>query len=1778
MKILFTPWGWLLIALFLPIFSIAQITPATPSSIQGLNICQLDTIPIVFGKTNGGTFQASDQFDLSVNLPPFLGFHSAYLPTSQGSVSYQPPSSNSVILSITSNAVDSLSIFLVVDVECGYFSSDPSIDYTLDFSATFNGQSIGPWTRLFEVLKGTLVHSQVTNRNTVIRLGETVTRCFTFINTSTTHAFSGDVYFRDSLEQTTDEPWIEFLDLYALHVGGSYTQLNKSVVDSAAWISIRVTGLPPGDSIVFCDSVRLIDCTGGTPHLGLTLYEMNYGCIGQSPCEYEPKTGSNQTTVVRNGSFRPLMQSIRLGDPVEWCNDTVIHHEYALINTGTEAATGFEFYCYNFPRGTNHIKLTKIDTAGIQVFNSNRMPVTHTRLHNVSYPFLYTHPPAYYIHIDSLIYPGDTIFVFFDEVNTCSDPQNYDSHYNLPHWMFDNTTAAQFTHPCSPAYKQLFDHKRNQYFYLRQRFFNYITTMPGDEELWMEVENQNTLNINNSYINYGIQNVVYYDTLNFIIDIEIITDTGFCIIDPDSLFIVSRGVGDTLRPVWVSTPSVNCCEIDTLQARFVLPPGFFTTHGTASSSYISTYFRQFFSNFVSVFKVKSACCNKISKEKPFVRQNWLVSVDSTCNPICRLPLSSTSEQIAINCPGCLFPGWNLTRFDVLRENVGYADSDNDLYPDLPLTPANPASIDRRQIMIADTLSFDIQAAMSDGSVDSGFVWSSAGFRYTYGVFEFVSPSGVGGLLERLDLLSMEGTLADPAAGWSTQFSADAATLASYPIYFQNNRLHIQFDSLDWRSLGVTDFHEYTPDQTLNLKLTFVVDAPLNAGLGHSQMGMYEVAGKFYISGTPFNLASPQQKPDALEEPLFYLKNNPAVRDSFSYWCTGWDSKVMGVNQSTYASYGYHNIQPYNLCQRQIRYNIYTAAGQAWSLFANGPIYLPALGVFPYEVRNTWMMDSLTLDLPSTYSVEGISFTLANVWKPTGPSKYNAQLMPMQNNIPNTYWQNTGSQLIFYPKRYFEDHPPQPPTPPFDPLTNTHMDGSAKIYQVILTLNADTCLYAPLPTESLSAYTYAKERDEPNLQVDRQLTHSFDFAPNRYEPEWTVQPTPVLVDNGTSDLAFDLNISATHQGGFWGVPNFFIYFESTANGVQITNLQWNQSSYPNPTSSGTHNGNPIYHIGDIGSSLSRFAVNRGGSLHVEASYDCSMITSLKDSIKVYYGYSCDAPVTSLTNGQICTFDSLFIPFEYSLPELDATHITQDTVSACDTVFYVIDLNATLNTRIENVLASFTLPTGVELLAGSRLLFNGADTVFSDAGIGGQVDIPLYEYTSFNGAFIGTGVNAAQLIVPLIFNCEYDLGDKVEVHITSTDFCGKPLLPVALEYQPVHHERNYGECICDPCDVVANFTWCINEGCDLSITDLSTSTLGVTSWYWEVYDSQSGTLLTTSTQQHPMFMGLNRRDLRICLQVVSNNDDECTASLCKEMTLCCVEEEPCVIEADLNIVRPSRCEALFVSQVQFSGISQVNYQWTVTAPSGLQAIYTHTNQTQISLQPTVTGLYRVCLRVYSPDGECEQTICKDVYLRACRPKPCQLEGEIEWRFHERKCTYEVTFSNPPANASYNWTVVNPFGQSMAVTPNPQASTIYFRPTVSGYHYIAVTITWMEGRRRCSKTFKVREFFEACEEVGTKLDGELVWEFDSSLCAYHIVFEPTANASYEWSISPEVDDDNSFTVDPSGYEVTFIPPNPGTYTIRLLLKWRHNGKRYEEVFEVDISHTSCGTSVNH
>lgn len=1205
-----------------------------------------------------------------------------------------------------------------------------------------------------------------------------------FVNTGSV-PFNGEFEFRDTSQYILGVSAMQFNSITVVHPAG-VTLMSSSLSDTAVSYRGQINSLASGDSIVIVETLTQIRCPGSFNNT-LTHFSLSYGCDNDTLCN---NTGWTQTTSAFDPADHPTMHytcmNVEKSCPAD--PDTML---FRIRNIGGGFADTLFF---NVNRGDPVRNLSWFDTAEVQVFHRVGMVETPipfvARSRTVNNAAISPHTTASWVIATTVpIAPGDSVFLRFIERKVCLDTSDYvfnDVYYQ--HWIH---AAARLGHPCFPTNWASWDGNKSAWGYpvqqyaFQQLFLNMTGIMLDGQEEWFEINNVTPLNVNNTHGYFPNEITLDSNVVEFQVELELETGLGLL---PDSIYLISTLLGvDTIwYPVQIDYTIGNGVNIgtgDRALAHFRFPAwfwdrntgGVFRTYG--AHFWRSPEWNQFLNNFRVAFKLKAYCQYAPPNSNADIKERTYFVYDVNCGPECKIPLSETGDDVNINCPGCRLPGWNLSRFDLRRTNLHFADDDNNNYPDAVVpAPANPALAQMQRVMIGDTLEGDIAAFTSDGE-GNPILFNSIGFRYLYAELRMVSP-----FLDHLSFLGATGVYSIGTNNYPFTVPASAGV-------FGSGQFRINLDSTSLVSYGVPSSVVLATNNNHAIEITprWRVEDNLTTGSGGDPwFSVEDINAWLYMSGVPIT-------PSLVDANLLveYIRDSLTgpQRANYLYWCTGWQGRIAGIGMDfLYDSYthdydGIWGVTGRDWCSKKVRMHLVTDLGEAHSggFWGHDESNQVALNAFSFEFRELARLDSLQFQFPDEYELAAVQFWFSNPMLDTTANltRYNCRpdwYTPYTYPIGDTVQVNDTTIRIFPSQVYQALTQPPANCGQNNPAVG---DENKRVFMNAVLRMRD---YQNTPTTFSLAGNYPLTSWISEFPLrpsgDTVITQLMDVSDvfNRPEPDLVTQVLPVTQTTSDNTLSWTVTLSvAPPPGSPWirlymdaTAPNVFLTAMSPSGNINITNLVNNANMLNVAVVDTVPDSLPLFGIGGVGATLLNYTLN--------ATYDCSDTLS-DDSLLIITGWNCYGYPDSLENA--CWLDTTVVYISPSVAGLQATLTAPDTIEACDTLLFDVEIKATGAGDVNHIEVLLETPVGCELSyvnnSGEVTFLTNSTTLNPSTGSGSY----LWEMDSVS--FLATGFDgadpAAHLTFMLLTGCSA-CADSLQITVTGANYCGALLGPIVF----------------------------------------------------------------------------------------------------------------------------------------------------------------------------------------------------------------------------------------------------------------------------------------------------------------------------------------------------------------------------------------------------------------
>lgn len=1379
------------------------------------NVCGEDTFKVDITLPPG--FAAGDSVWITTTLPSGIVDGAVQSSTAGTLVNYAPGSSAPVFRILVPTAgAQTLRFEFTLKADCQLFTVSSVPAFNLTFAHYSGGlmQSSSVVTLPGLLISGAQMDllGIVRQNYALAQLGVPFTRRFTYVNTGN-QPYTGTFTFTDTVQVALPLAAVRFRGITTgyLNMGSTATVVQDN--DSIVSITVNVVNLAPNDSLAIIDTLELISCPSTSINNTVTWCKARYGCPTGPLCRTIAPASYDFTTSQFNPNDKPEI-TYKNRNPTIFCPSNPDYRRYVLINedyapstnTINGSASGVRFKITKNTTLSKHISY--VDTSTIKVYKYVSgvpvlIPFTVNTIINDFSSVTAPHPAYIDLQVNTIIPHGDSVKIEFTESKVCIDSSDYGLYFNNAVYMDLIQLNGQFLHPCYPSGDHFRDlsktvwNEPQQMFKLGQFFNNLHGTMVDGEEVWMDVNNTSRLFIG-EYHPY-FQHEVYIDTTRFQIEVELALDSGLYLVQ-DSIYLRGLGVNaPDLYPVYVSVmpgDGVNRGTKDLVRARFRIPPSYFLPNAvTANGHYYygaklkySALYDSLFNNFAAHFKIGADCDYSPPGGFSSVTENFFAIYDTTCAPLCKLPLASVSDPININCPGCYLPGWNLSTLTAKRVNLGTADNNNNNnYPDVvPLNlnpPANPSVAHTERVMKNDTMEVHLEAFTSDGE---NLLFSTPIFP----TLKYGQLSIQGALMNDLEFLGATGTYYIGSTPGVFTIPNTAGALDGLGNFY------IMLDKTDWFAYGLdttTYFQAYDAGHSVKMDLKFRVKNNLNNGSGPDPYFSMEGMNSFiYMSGTDFANTSGGGKIDALVIPQDTIEDstqyNTAALAALLYWCTGWEGRIVTVGadyQSTSTSLDWWGRIGYGAetdpCLKTLEFQGKCSTGQSAPGMTD--INQNALNAFSFELRNLWKLDSIDFTLPGPYDIERIELRY-DVMTPNsggtatqfscGYYAYSWTNYSFANPLDSVWVNDTTIRI--YPWKQIQNV-----TGFTNCSNNSSFYDETKILRIRPVLKMRDCITTPKVYNFNNYPIRSYWTDFPISGTnDTVIVKTVSGQFEKPFIDWQVQVLNISNTTPGSDLVWTINVgtgpNATNTPSP-SVNNAFFWFGPASGNVSINTVQWTTPLF-NAPQVGTHNGLPIYGLGKVGGGVYNGSFGgRNGSITVKANYDCIGLNG-PDSLMLIFGDNCYSYPDTLVPGEVCFMDTIYLPIPYETPNLQIATVFPDTITSCDTNTLELVFNAAGTGNIENVTVTFTTPDNtIQYVPGSGSFTFGTNssTVNSTGSTFNLAALPYFN-TNFN-AFSPF----AHLYFDMANWCDYD-GSPIVFDVSATNYCGDTIGPFTFTYAP------------------------------------------------------------------------------------------------------------------------------------------------------------------------------------------------------------------------------------------------------------------------------------------------------------------------------------------------------------------------------------------------------------
>ena len=1299
------------------------------------------------------------------------------------------PSTNSVILNYTT------------ELNCDAHNINSySLSNSYDFSLNQNvWTSHSSNTYLIQSPVLNFIGGDQLNYNNA-QLGVGTTRSFYYTNSNNTASFNGVVEFRDTIPHLLSNSAVTFDSIFLASNNGSV--LNYEITDSTVLLTVQVDNLAQGDTLKISDIIQLNTCV--VLQNNVTKYELAYGCSTTDLCQTVSENLVNFTTSVNfDPNDKPGITVLDIDLHHESCYYDTITRIERFVNTGLGAASSFQ----TILRDNNNISgLTFLNPSSIKIYLNTISPTTEM-LTTIAPPDI--HNQNIVVTNDGVL-PGDTVILVYTESNKCIATSEYDTYFNNAISIHDISGKAHFNHPCNPTgYPAHGTHIASLHLYqLNQQFNNLIGTVADNEINWFEIDNQSDVLFGgDSYALNGDE--IGSDLNHSQIEVELLLESGLSLTNLDSLMFCSSFGGATSTLPLIQSELIYGLagpdQFDTIRAIFQIPSSFQTPINGHNPFKKTSEFYQFFANSKIKFQTKASCDDVGSDSKAIIRENVYFVIDTNCRG-CKLPLASVETEINILCPGCVLPGWNLTKMDVERINLGYADSDNNHFPDTyPLQAANPNDVNNKHVIIGDTLELSVEGFISNGDPSTGFTFTTLGIVFDEGQFLFK------GDVDKLKFIGGHGTFIQ--GNISTSFYIPAGV---EDVFTGAIGIDMSISSLN--SYGITSISNYHDSCSVIFKPQFKVIDNYDDGLGaNPYFDIKNITAFYLMGGTPFGA------PDILIDANNSIDDiggmSISERENLSYWCVGYDSRYVGIGVDfnlTYPSFSKNSFNGAEIpggCQYRIAENIFGLVGDKIvqggpgtnSPFTNGnATSSTSVTSFDNELRELFNLDSIQIEIPNGLELAEIRFNSSSYYVDT--TSYLSKWAPFNTltaSGSDPLFSVNGTTLTVYPEEFIHQN---------TNLNNgdNHLTYDENNYLIPeIFLRHKSCPNGgSIPINSLEIKNYfsnfpGAQNGDTLISVTMTNNHTsvgvgtlgnIDLP----DPQFIVdanQTLPIAGYNIGQAIDFSVfaqlpytnaNFLTSHTIGT--AYNSFMLFESpNGNFTNITvpnvdNISTNFNTLASNTTSGspaytgTISGNLLVGTGTLGGQLNG---SQSRQLDMFANYDCSNVApGGTDSLYLIYGWNCfDYPET-LENA--CFVDTFVLYVTVPNTGLAVEYGIQDPVSLCDTIHFFSEFDPTGFGEVTNVTVEITHENGqvVDYLPGTGALTQNSATTFID---------PAITNTSYTWDLSASLQNFNELSPPALFNADLITGcgftdDTLFVKMSGTNYCGQLIFEDTFEISP------------------------------------------------------------------------------------------------------------------------------------------------------------------------------------------------------------------------------------------------------------------------------------------------------------------------------------------------------------------------------------------------------------
>ncbi|MFH2142059.1 MAG: right-handed parallel beta-helix repeat-containing protein, partial [Bacteroidota bacterium] len=1331
------------------------------------------------------------------------------LPTGFEALNYASITNASFYVDTTNPGIPEYQIFNIygsgfslnyyISVDCGEYFHLSSQTYTNVVTVDFD--SIQTENVDFDINSPVIVFNSSLSQNRLYNLAQTgvsFERTFVYQNTSAGGIFSGVIEFRDTIQIPSTQTAILIDSVFVETPTTGVDSLFYEITDSTVIYKVRVANIGYHETIVFKEIVRLVKCPDGVNNI--TYFEANYGCDTTDLCQNIGGDLSYYTSTNFDPNDRPMLEYTMLNTGYQSCWADSLERLMRIVNTGGAGTDSVIISIYegNQFAGSNNITGTPVYNFGIYEDSLCTVPV----------PFVYSNYYTYVqdtalIVLDSL-QPGDTLYFRYYEVINCIDSTDYNDYFNnITHMHWEGFPTVTLTHPCYPDVSNIPEgngYSTNTWrhdFSLIQNFNNMTGSMDDSTSAWFEIASTNLDLGRTPLVNAFIFDA---DSCDLVVELEL--DPGLGLLD-SNLFLSSVINSDTvvIKPYLIESNSVT---LDTtagsiITARFSIPDTMYQEYISHNHGFVdepNTDFTDFFNLFYVKFQLL-ADCYFANPTPAMITERVFFNSNRDC-PDCLIPLATVNDDLFILCPGCVYPGWNISEIYITRTSFGIADTNNNNYPDAfpMITYADSSIANEGNIMVDDTMECHIIANTSDGAV---LLFNNMGFPYIHGQLVLKSD-----MLYKLQFIGGEGIFYD-ADNIPQNFIIPGTALTFHDS--TSFALDIGIDALEIYGAGAA-LDSFNVGDIFDLKVRFVVVEDL-AYIDSLYVVQYselkDIDAVINMSGTGYNYVVIDQKPDANNYTVIDLTNMgvPEGRDTLNYWCTGARGKIMAIGTKfnyfqEIMNYGHghdSDINDFNPCYSTI--GVTAVADVGINYIINDWNYQSVQhplewNTFAYELRNYWLLDAITFTFPPELEIDRIDIKTAQLMD-TDPSPNNIQtgwnclVFPNHTTLwgvdnlftydlsPSTDAVITNTSVTIFPSAHYDE------VTDFISCDNTLTAyDENKQYRVELRLKMKDFHATPdvIPANNDSVISYWSSY--PGVG-DTVITEKL-VGSNFKKPLAEIETHSILEQNYlNNDLVWETIVNAIGndcwEAGLIAnrAENTFLYFESPNNNIVIDSVIRTNTGAIVPVVN-TIAGEPLFGIGRVGTYWNYACVD-SAYVSIFADYDCSNVDQT-DSLYMIYGWNCYKYPDTLLADSVCFMDTVVLYINIESPGYQVELLVVDTISICDPVTYDFQITSTGSGSVENIqvnMAESLLGEFTYVPGSGQVIYNG-DTVALDP-------YSIYPDTLtwlLDSSYIVSGfeANTMHFTIDIAGNTGFGNND-VEFVISADNYCGKPIFTTGTD---------------------------------------------------------------------------------------------------------------------------------------------------------------------------------------------------------------------------------------------------------------------------------------------------------------------------------------------------------------------------------------------------------------